>query len=265
VEKKIETERGNVFYWIKEENKSNSPCIVYCHGVTADHRLFDLQMEHISNIKMISWDMPLHGKSRPYSSFSYQNTVEDLKQILQAESIDKVVLVGQSAGGYIAQAYIRKYPEDVSGFVGVGTTPFGAQYYKKSDLFWIKHFARIAKWYPYSYYCKAGSKGVTYTEDARALMYETLSKLGKEGMLLATDSIYSEFLKQIESVDFQCPLILSYGEFDKKGLVKKYNTQWGMNLGVEPIIIKGAAHNANYDNYKDFNNMLLEFTMQTKK
>ncbi|SOC41474.1 alpha/beta hydrolase [Ureibacillus acetophenoni] len=89
----------------------------------------------------------------------------------------KIVLVGQSAGGYIAQSFISDHADTVIGFIGIGTTPFGN---KKSELFWIKHFATIAKFYPYSYYCKTCAKAITVTEEARNSMYESLIRLGNK-------------------------------------------------------------------------------------
>ena len=41
-------------------------------------------------------------------------------------------------------------------------------------------------------------------------------------MLTATSSVYSEFLKVEDEVQFNCPVLITYGEHDKTGYVKKY-------------------------------------------
>lgn len=262
-EKSIKTLNGEVYYWINDNSITSNICIVFCHGVTADHSLFDKQIDRfINKYRILLWDIPLHGKSIPYQNFTYKNVVSDLNEITEKECVDKLVFVGQSAGGYISQAFINEFPSKVVGFVGVGTTPFGLKYYKKSELFWIKHFAAIANLYPYSLYCKMSSRHAALTKKAQKNMYETLVKLGKKGMLNATNAIYQEFLRVKESISFSFPILLTYGEFDKVGLVAKYNQQWAKSEKVELKVIKQASHNANFDNFDEFNKILEEYMEQ---
>ncbi len=260
MKKKVQSPRGEVYYWTNEIKASKGFAIVFCHGLTADHTLFDKQVENLADdYKLITWDYPLHGKSRTYEDFSFVNVNKELLTILEQENIEKIVLVGQSAGGYIAQAFIREYTDKVLGFIGIGTTPFGENYYKKSELFWIRHFTTIARLYPYGFYCKTSAKGITVTDEARESIYKTLTCLGKKGMLKAVDAVYSEFLKVKDEVQFTCPVLITYGEYDHVGYVKKYNNSWVKKTGYPLKVIKDASHNANYDNYKAFNELLISF------
>lgn len=259
-ERNIQSPKGTVYYWTNEMVTPQKFAIVFCHGLTADHTLFDKQVVHLSaEYKLITWDYPLHGKSRPYEDFSFVNVNEELLTILEQENINKIVLVGQSAGGYIAQSFIQEYKDKVIGFVGIGTTPFGKSYYKKSELFWIKHYSAIAKLYPYRYYCKAGAKAITVTDEARTSMYKTLVSLGKKDMLKAVSAIYGEFLKIEDEVQFNCPILITYGEYDHTGYVKKYSNSWAEKTGHSLKVISNASHNANYDNYEEFNKLLISF------
>ena len=56
-----------------------------------------------------------------------------------------MVLVGMSMGGYLSQMFAYLFPNMVEGFVGIDTTPFGLEYYSKSDIFWLKQVALLAK------------------------------------------------------------------------------------------------------------------------
>lgn len=263
IEGKIQSAKGTVYYWTNEIDTSMEFAIVFCHGLTADHTLFDNQVKYLSTeYKLITWDWPLHGKSRPYNNFSFANVNKDLLTILEQENISKIILVGQSAGGYIAQSFINSYSDKVIGFIGVGTTPFGKHYYRNFELFFLKHYSTIAKLYPFSYYCKAGAKAITNTEEARKSMYHSLVKLGKRDMLVATKAVYDEFLKVDDEVQFNCPVLLTYGEYDKVGYVKKYCNNWAKKTGYPLKIISNASHNANYDNYEQFN-FLLDSFVQT--
>ena len=109
-EKHVTSERGSTYYWIE---RCDSPFyLVFLPGLTANHHLFDRQVEGFSKqYGMIAWDAPAHGKSRPYKDFSYYNAAEELKDILDVENIKHVVLVGQFAGGFVAQSFYKKYAD----------------------------------------------------------------------------------------------------------------------------------------------------------
>ena len=44
-EKSIKTEIGKVYYWINNNLPDSDVCIVFCHGLTADHSLFEKQID----------------------------------------------------------------------------------------------------------------------------------------------------------------------------------------------------------------------------
>lgn len=266
VEKSLQTENGTIFYWINQQLVNSETALGFCHGLTADHGMFAKQMEAFSTThRVIVWDIPLHGKSADYKYFSYSNVIADFKSILDKEGINRVILIGQSAGGYIAQAFINKYPDMVGGFVSIGSTPLGVSFYKSSELFWVKNFTAIAKLYPYPVYCKIAPKAVAKTEFAQKYMHETLIKLGKKGMLKASKAIYGEFLKFEEKVFFPCPVLLTYGEFDNIGFVKRYNKQWAALENFKLKVINNASHNANDDNAEEFNDLLRNFLESLEK
>jgi len=261
IPKTVRSERGQTHYWINDPLEEPAPCVVFCHGLTADHTLFEMQLPFwVERASVVTWDWPLHGLSRPYADFTFDHVADELHAILGAEGIERAVLVGQSAGGYIAQAHAQRYPDEVAGIVGIGTTPFGvSEYYESSDLFWIRHYATIARMLPYGYYCSAGAKAVARTEPARQSMRASLERLGKKGMLEAAKAVYDEFLAREEAVEPACPVLLTHGEHDQTGLVPSYNQMWAQRSGHELVLIPDAAHNANFDNPDFFNALLADF------
>lgn len=262
MEKKyINSSRGKVFYWINTDNTQfdRKKVLFFTHGLTADHTLFDRQTEAFAaKYGVITWDMPLHGESRPYRDFSLEHTAGEMKNILEAEGISNAVMAGQSAGGYAAQAAALFFPEIVSAFVSIDSTPFGSRYYKKSELFWTDHYAAIARLYPYRLYCSLGTKTTTVTEESRRSFYECLIRLGKKDMLNAADQYYRDF-KRYQEVSFKCPVLLYIGKKDKTGYVRRYTDMWAENTGFPLIEIPNASHNSNYDNYEFFNRTLEDF------
>ena len=105
--KQMTASGGIVYYWVDRAGM-NSDCIVFTHGVTADHTMFEKQVRFFSGkYTLILWDVPLHGLSRPYHGFSYRDTADILYSILRKEKIEKAVLVGMSMG-----LFIRKWSVD---------------------------------------------------------------------------------------------------------------------------------------------------------
>ena len=261
--KYLENNRGKIYYWISENPKDKA--IVFCHGLTADHTLYDKQIEYFEKENtVITWDMPLHGETRPYLNFSLENAVYDLKQILERENILHVVIVGQSGGGYVAQLFAYKYPKMTDALIAIDSNPMEMNYYKKSELFWTNHFYAIASLYPYSYYCKVSAESAAYTQESQNSFYKCLVRLGKKGMLTAAGSYYKDF-PNYDNIIISCPVLLVLGEFDKIGFVKRYNEMWAEKTKYKLLVIPKASHNSNYDNYEYFNQVVMEFLQECKQ
>ncbi|MCM1578614.1 MAG: alpha/beta hydrolase [Ruminococcus sp.] len=65
---RFDTDNGSVVYWA--DNCQSETTLVFLHGLTADHRLFEGQAEYFrGRFGLIFWDAPAHGMSRPYKDF----------------------------------------------------------------------------------------------------------------------------------------------------------------------------------------------------
>lgn len=51
-EKYILSDRGKVYYWIKESNSVFAKNLIFLPGLTANHHLFDFQIQYFSKIIM---------------------------------------------------------------------------------------------------------------------------------------------------------------------------------------------------------------------
>lgn len=86
---------GVIHYWMNDFQQGRA-VLVFLPGLTADHRLFDKQVEAFeSTYNLLAWDAPGHGKSRPFvMDFTLAQKAAWLHAILQAEGITAPVLVG---------------------------------------------------------------------------------------------------------------------------------------------------------------------------
>ena len=146
VEHEFGTGKGIVHYWTSRRSLApaqNALWLVFLPGLTADHTLFDEQIAHFAGkCNMFVWDAPAYGLSRPYPlDFSMDDYARILHAILQTEDIQCPVLVGQSLGGYVAQAYMDLFPDCVSGFISLDSAPLKKKYYPK----WYKKFPKCSR------------------------------------------------------------------------------------------------------------------------
>lgn len=252
--KQIESKNGMVHYWISGNVNKDAKCIVFTHGLMANHSMFEKQVEYFTlKYTVITWDVPLHGLSRPYHDFSYNQTAIELRIILKKERIEKVILVGMSMGGYPSQEFARLYPDMIEGFVALDTTPFGLKYYSKSDLWWLKQAASMAKWFPVGMLRKSMAKSVSKTEYSYNKMMEMLAPLTKSQMIEQMDVAYGKFMKENKKVNFEFPVLLLLGDSDVTGKVKQYNEEWSEITGYPLHLIKNSAHFSNGDNPEQVN------------
>lgn len=252
--KKIKSDHGEVHYWIEKNKNSEAKCIVFTHGLTADHSMFEKQMEFFrEQYTVLSWDVPLHGLSRPYTDFSYRQTANELKAIMDKEQIQKAILVGMSMGGYPSQMFGDLYPDRVDGFVALDTTPFGLQYYSKTDLWWLKHIEPMARCFSEDLLRKSMAKSTTKTEYAYNKMIEMLKPLNKAQIIEQMGIAYGKFVLENKEVDFPFPVLILLGDSDRTGKVKQYCKTWSEHKGYPLHMINNAAHFSNGDNPEQVN------------
>lgn len=257
--KKIPAQGGTVHYWI-EKKEDNADCIVFTHGLTADHTMFERQASYFSKkYTTIFWDVPMHGLSRPYKNFSYRDTAESLYSILRAENIEKVILVGMSMGGYPSQHFAVRHPDMVKGFVALDTTPLGLCYYSKSDLWWLKRIAPMAKWFPANLLRKSMAWSVAKTRYSYQKMLSMTEPLSKADMVEQMRIAYGYFTHENTDVTFQFPILILVGDKDSTGKVKAYCRAWAKQTGYPLHYIKNAKHFANGDNPKQVNREIQAF------
>lgn len=60
ISKRFKTKYGDIAYWIND-NCSQKYTLVFLHGLTADHTLFEKQIAYFyKDFKVLCWDAPAH-------------------------------------------------------------------------------------------------------------------------------------------------------------------------------------------------------------
>ena len=247
-----ETPSGTVVYWTSRSISANAPWLVFIPGLTADHTLFAPQLEHFAaSANCLVWDAPAHGSSRPFAlDFTMDSLATLLHDILAREGADRPVLVGQSLGGYIAQAYLDLYPGEVAGFVSIDSCPLQRSYYAGWELWALKHTRLMYLSIPWKLLVRWGSTGCAVTQAARdhmasmALSYEKRAycELAAHGYRMLAEAVEADRPYIID-----CPALLICGERDQAGSAKSYNRRWVERTGLTMVWIPNCGHNAPVD------------------
>ena len=250
-------ENGTVHYWVAGSGEN---CIVFTHGATMDHGLFADQVDYFSkDYKVILWDVPMHGASRPYDNFSLQGAANALIDMLDAEQIEQAHLVGQSMGGYISQYAARDYPERVKSVTALDSSPLQPSYYYAMDNWLLALTPAILKVYPYNSLVKTIATQIAKTERAKAYALKTLKTYTKAEIIAIMDVVYQGVRDYAEEIVLSQPLLIIYGDGDRTGKVQTYSDKWAKNEDRPLVVLPDAWHNANMDNPETFNQVLDDF------
>ena len=248
----FETSSGRVAYWVDASAGHDEPWLVFLPGLTADHTLFDAQTTHFAGkANCLVWDAPAHGASRPYPlDFSMDDLARILHGVLESEGVVRPVLVGQSLGGYVAQAFFDLYPGEATGFVAIDSAPLKRKYYPTWEVKALRHTKGMYQALPWVLLKPWGSWGTATTERGRANMRSFMDgytkreyvDLAAHGYRMLADAVEAD-----RAYDIDCPALLLCGEKDRAGDVKPFNRKWAAGEGIPLVWVPGAGHNSNVD------------------
>ena len=263
-EKSYATDKGIIHYWVGDP-VPGALTLVFLPGLTADHRLFDKQVDFFEGrCNVLVWDAPGHAASRPFElSFSLADKACWLHEILALEGARLPVLVGQSMGGYLSQAFIQQFPGEAIGFICIDSAPLKREYYTAAELWLLKRMTPVYLAYPHKALIRDGVKGCSTTEYGRALMNEIWSAYDHEEFCVLSGHGYRILAEAVElglPYEIDCPALLICGEKDAAGSTRRYNRMWEKRTGLPLAWIEGAGHNANTDRPAEVNALIAEFT-----
>ena len=261
--KELATDGGTIRYWVSRlETEAKAPWLVFLPGLTADHRLFDKQLAHFEDkANCLAWDPPAHGQSRPFAlGWSMDDLALMLRSVLENEAVERPVLVGQSMGGYVSQAYLDLFHGEAAGFVSIDSCPLGRAYYTSAELWALEHTRPMYLAIPWSVLLRIGSEGVSTTAYGRRLMRTMMSAYEKREYVDLADCGYRALAGAVRAdrpYEPGCPTQLVCGERDAAGSARRYNRAWARKTGLPMEWLRGAGHNSNTD-APDLTNRIIE-------
>jgi len=105
---------------------SGAPFLVMHGGLGLDHTYFRPFLDPLGDIfKLIFYDHRGHGRSgRPLiDTITYEQLADDANELREVLGYDKIGVIGNSAGGYVALQYAIRYPKNISYLILLDTAP----------------------------------------------------------------------------------------------------------------------------------------------
>ncbi|MEM9381592.1 MAG: alpha/beta hydrolase [Planctomycetota bacterium] len=248
---------GDIHYWVGGGGGST---VVFTHGATADHGLFDGQVPHFAQRRrVLVWDVPMHGRSRPFEGFTLDGAARELLAILDAEGIECAHHVGQSMGGYVCQFIARDHPRRVASLTVAGSSPLKPSYYSALDRWLLSITPALVRLYPHRRLVRRIAEQVAVTPAAREYVWATTGRTSKADIAEILRAIYAGVLEYARDEPLDVPLLITHGAEERTGKVAQYCARWAADEGRPLAVIPGAAHNCNADNPEAFNGRVEAF------
>jgi pimeloyl-ACP methyl ester carboxylesterase len=113
---------GGYHYFLHGGNISRPP-LVLIHGVGGNYLSWPPEIRHLPGYRVITLDLPGHGKSGGPGRQSVQDYARDVAEFIDAAGFSRAVFVGHAMGGAIALTLSLDYANLVSGIVLISTGP----------------------------------------------------------------------------------------------------------------------------------------------
>lgn len=253
-------------YWLA--GSGDRPLVTFSHGATMDHRMFNAQVEALAgDYRVLVWDARGHGRSRPMADeFSLALCVQDLTAIMDAIGAETAIHVGQSMGAYIGQTLYMRAPQRVRALAFIGATPL-TKAYSRRDIWALKATMPLFNLWPYNHLTKTIARSTAITEPVRAYALHACRQIPRADFLRIWKAITLAVDAQGRpGFTFDVPLLLTHGDQDGTGTIKKDMEPWSRREPHAAFhIIPHAGHNANQDNPQFTNHLLCDFLAQTTK
>jgi len=222
--------------------------LVLSHGAGADHVMFDAQRDHLAALghRVITWDLRGHGLSRPAGApFTAERAIADLGALIDHLRLDRPVLVGQSLGGNLSQALVRRRPDRCRALVVIDST-WNVAPRSVRDRLLLSAAAPTLSLIPARRLPAMLADASAVTPAARTDARRAFSLLTKKEFVEVWRAAVG-FLDPDPAYRTPVPLCLIRGERDRTGDIARAMPAWAAAEGVEEIVIPGAGHIANQD------------------
>lgn len=199
-----------IHYWINDDSKEKS-AIIFIHPAFGNHTCFDKQLDYFKDYKIITIDLIGHGKS--IGKGSIEGTSLYIKQIMEAEKVSKINLVGISIGAVLIQDFANKYPNMVLSLTCIGgydINNFDKCFQKGNTKHQMKMIFKAM--FSIKAFAEDNKKISSYTKEAQGKFYQM--NLGFKKSSFKYLASLGKLVNKYQTQKRNYPLLIGIGEYD---------------------------------------------------
>jgi pimeloyl-ACP methyl ester carboxylesterase len=249
-------------YWLRETSRPDAPLVMLIHGAGVDHRMWARQIEAFAGrYRILTFDLRGHGRSRPAGGYSFEALVDDALALAELAKAGKIVLIGLSMGGNVAQEMVFRSPERFAGIVCADCTCSTLVPLLDRLLAPIYQalFAPLLALYPMDVLVRQAGESSALTPDGQRYVSAATARLSKNELARIMSSLLGA-LRHEPRYKVVIPELLIYGAHDRLGNIRGVMPKWRRRDPMcELAVVPRASHCANIDNPAVFNRICLEW------
>ncbi len=245
-----------------EAGNSNNEAMILLHGLGADHKMWEPQIQMFSRngYYVLVPDLLGHGKSSKVDTLELRDFESQIIEILDKKGLSKCIFVGVSMGGVIAQSFTMRYPEKVSRLIVSDT--FGKLKTFREKIFGLSQMIgfRVCKILS----SRILTKGVVlaynapFAYKAREYFLQVSLQVDIDQLILARKAINK--IDAIGKIDGdQIPVLVIVGDQFGQTFIETNRKIANSIQRSKFIILKNSSDPSNLVNPDGFNQVILQF------
>ncbi|WP_369133850.1 alpha/beta fold hydrolase [Modestobacter sp. I12A-02662] len=246
-------------YWTSHPAVPTSgPTLVLLHGATLDHHAWAPQVAALQDrFPLVTPDLRGHGAST--GRFDYTAAVDDIEALLQVLPADRIVLVGHSLGGNIAQELVRRGNPRIRAMVVADATCNTAARHPMEAWMGVAALHAQAAVEGAAFAQRAAQATAIEPKVQRYALDANRHRSNQETVGILA-SLLTDALRPDPDYRLPVPTLLLCGEFDGIGDVARGSRAWARRDTLAHYAeIPGAGHTSNLDNPGAFTEVLEAF------
>lgn len=249
---------GCVIHYRRRESTSGR-WVVFLHGASMDGAMFDAQLAAVPDeVGIACWDARGHGRSCLSGPFRFGDMLADLHALVGTLDAQELVLIGQSMGGNLAQAFVDDAPGTVDRLVLIDCTANHGLLSALERLA-LRSTRLVLSAYPWGVAVRQSARACGTSPATMAYAQQCLRRMGK-ARFVEVMGFWRQALDPDPSYRFLLPVLGLIGDHDTSGNIPTAMNrlaQQDPNVHLETIV--GAGHNSNMDQPDQVNTAILRF------
>lgn len=240
--------------------KEHREWVLFLHAAFTNHQMFQTQFEYFeAKYNMLAVDIIGHGQSaNAQKGDSIDKMSAWIYEIMQAEKIKKIHIVGVSLGAVLAQDFVNHYPDAVASlacFGGYDINHFDAKMQKENSV--SQMLMMLKALFSIRWFAKANKKISAHTLQGQAAFYDMNIQFSRKSFmyLASLNSMVNVFQTKARTY----PLLIGCGQFDIPMELDAVKMWKDREVQSKAVIFENAGHCVNMDVPQKFNAVMEEF------